>query len=158
MTTMPLGQALPLDRTDGAPGFWYPHWRDALPDWQWPNFTPSEMACRGSGELVVVPSFMTRLQCLRDEYARPITVTSGYRTPAYNAKVSRDPAAPHPFARAVDVAVFGADSVDLIVLAKSYGFTGFGDRQHGPFKERFVHLDDLGPADGRPRPWKWSYP
>jgi len=42
------------------------HWSDIKNDeWHWPNFTPKEIACRGTGELVVVSDAMDRLQTLR---------------------------------------------------------------------------------------------
>ncbi len=46
---------------------------------------------------------------------------------------------------------------DLIALAHKHGFSGIGLRQHGDYKGRFVHLDDLSNATGRPRPWIWTY-
>lgn len=130
---------------------------DALAEWRWPNFTPAEMACKGSGRLLIVPEFMDRLQRLRDVYGRRMPVTSGYRSPEYNSAVSRTGRdGPHTHGRAVDVAVSGGDALALVELALAYGMTGIGIAQHGPHAGRFIHLDDLGPP-AAPRPMIWSY-
>ena len=32
----------------------YSHWRDVpAATWRWPNFSPAEIACRGTGKLLV---------------------------------------------------------------------------------------------------------
>ncbi len=125
-------------------------------DWRWPNFRPDEFRCKGSGRLVIVPGFMDRLQALRVAYGRPMVITSGYRSPDYNVRVSSTgPGGPHTTGRAVDVAVRGADALELLQLALSHGFTGIGVQQKG--QDRFIHLDDLDARTDRPRPWIWSY-
>jgi hypothetical protein len=60
----------------------------AIEAWRWPNFTPQEFACRGSGRLLIVPAYMDKLQRLRTMYGRPLVVTSGYRPPEHNRVVS----------------------------------------------------------------------
>jgi len=126
--------------------------------WPWPNFSPAELACKGSGRLVIAPAFMDRLQRLRDAFGEPLRVSSGYRSPAYNARVSSTGAdGPHTSGRAVDIAIAGADAFWLLGLALEHGFTGIGVRQSGPWDGRFLHLDDLEEAPGRPRPRLWSY-
>lgn len=129
----------------------------ALAEWRWANFTPAEMACKGTGRLLIVPAFMDRLQRLRTAFGKPMPITSGYRTPEYNSAVSRTGRdGPHTHARAVDVAVSGGDALDLVRLALAHGFTGIGIKQHGPHAGRFIHLDDLT-APEHPRPRIWSY-
>ena len=46
---------------------YYRHWRD-VPDrlWRWPNFSPAEIACRGTGSLRVHDEALDKLQALRD--------------------------------------------------------------------------------------------
>lgn len=130
----------------------------ALSDWKWPHFTPEEMACRGTGEMLIVPAFMDRLQRLRAVFGRPMVVTSGYRTPAYNARVSRTGrSGPHTTGRAVDVAVAGEEAFHLIQIALAHGFNGIGVGLSGHPRHRpFVHLDDLRMPDF-PRPRFWNY-
>lgn len=102
-------------------------------------------------------SFLVKLDQLRDAVGFPLRVSSGYRCPAHNAKVSSTgPDGPHTTGRAVDLAVSHWQAYRVVAAAVTLGFTGIGVKQHGP--GRFIHLDDL-PADvGRPRPTIWSYP
>ena len=130
-------------------------------DWtRWPNFSEREFACKGSGLCKMHPGFMDRLQALRTEFGKALRVTSGYRSPAHNAAVSSTKSAsgPHTTGRAVDLAVSHEDAYRLLALALKHGFTGIGIAQKGEPKTRFIHLDDLTPADGHtPRPTIWSY-
>lgn len=123
---------------------------------RWPHFTEAEMRCKGSGRSAMDPAFMDRLEALRQAFGRPMSITSGYRAPDYNAKVSASgPDGPHTTGRAVDVAVSGADALALVGLAIAQGFTGVGVCQKGG--SRFIHLDDLPPGGRHPRPAIWSY-
>ena len=100
-------------------------------------------------------AFMDRLEALRMEFGRPINVSSGYRSPEYNAKVSTTGlTGPHTTGRAVDILISGEDAIALIAMAIRLGFTGFGVSQHGPHRGRFVHLHDLAAPGGRKL---WSY-
>jgi uncharacterized protein YcbK (DUF882 family) len=127
--------------------------------WRWPHFTVREMACRcGCGEIVVVVDFMDRLEAIRKKLSRPMVVTSGYRCPDYNDQVSTTgPDGPHTTGRAADVKIFGEGALRLATLAPGLGFTGVGLKQRGIRAGRFLHLDDLAAAPGRPRPWMWTY-
>lgn len=73
------------------------HWSDfADPDeWIWHNFSPMEMACRGTGRLVVTDAFMTELQVLRDMLDEPMHVTSGCRTLEHNKNIEGAPRSFH---------------------------------------------------------------
>lgn len=127
--------------------------------WRWRNFTPEELTCRGTGQIVVVPEFMDKLQRLRTALGFPFPVTSGYRAPEYNAKVSTTGLdGPHTTGRAVDLRLQGEEALRVIARAGAFGFTGIGVKQHGALAGRFVHLDDLWATSRRPRPWIWSYP
>ena len=124
------------------------------------NFTVDEFKCKGTGRCEVVETFIERLQLIRDEYGRPIFVTSGYRAPEYNLKLQQQGKTktgsyvPHTTGRAVDIAVSGADSHLIIKLATQHGMTGIGVSQKGKHEKRFIHLDDL---TGSNRPWTWIY-
>lgn len=129
-------------------------------DWtRWPNFSAGEFACRGTGLAMMHPEFMDRLQALRTEFAAPMRITSGYRSPVYNALVSKTGASgPHTTGRAADVAVSGGSALRLVQLALKHGFTGIGVAQKGVRASRYIHLDDLRETDGFPaRPNIWSY-
>ena len=50
----------------------YNHWRDVPADaWRWKNFSPAEIACRGTGKLIVNEVALDRLQALRDALGNP---------------------------------------------------------------------------------------
>jgi len=71
----------------------FDHWMQAKPSaleaWtkRWPNFPPDEIACRGSGVVIVQSDFMDALQSLRNVLAEPMHITSGCRSAAYNLKI-----------------------------------------------------------------------
>ncbi|MZQ75278.1 MAG: DUF882 domain-containing protein [Peptoclostridium sp.] len=54
------------------------------------NFNIAEFACKGGGEVLLnreTIDHICRLQRFRNWFNRPMTINSGYRTAAYNAKV-----------------------------------------------------------------------
>lgn len=126
--------------------------------WLWPHFTPEEMQCQHCRRLCIVPETMNKLERIRVDLDSPMTITSGYRCPVHNANVaSTGLSGPHTTGQAVDVAIYGETVAALVALAHQHGMTGFGLRQKGAYRNRIVHLDDLEPADGRPRPHTWTY-
>ena len=137
----------------------YEHWSDTPGDeWRRENFTPEEMADRESGALVVVPEFLDRMQLLRDTIGQPLSLSSAYRTPEHNARISKTgTAGPHTTGRAVDILCSGSLAFEVIGEAKGLGFTGIGVSQKGPHEKRYLHFDDLEVADGFPRQNIWSY-
>ena len=130
-----------------------------LAAWRWPHVDPlSEWACKGTGRIVVETEFLDRVERLRLAYARPLIITSGYRSPEHNRQVSTTgDDGPHTTARAVDIRVYGTWALDLIRRAIDEGFTGVGVAQKGAQERRYIHLDDLPDAADQPRPWIWSY-
>ena len=101
--------------------------------------------------------FMARLFTLRRRVGVAMLITSGYRTPAHNALVGGGKRSAHMEGRAADFHVDVAHMHDVIACACALGFTGIGLRGAGPWKRRFIHLDDADPHPDRPRPWLWSY-
>lgn len=126
-------------------------------DWsQYPNFSEDEFRCRHCGRADMDPAFLERLQTIRTIVNEPLIVSSGYRSPEHNDRVSstgRD--GPHTTGRAVDLAVSHGLAHKVIAAALATGITGLGVNQKG--RGRFLHLDDLPEAPGRPRPTVWSY-
>jgi len=53
---------------------------------RWPNFAFTEMACSETGECAIDEGFMDTLQNLRNELGRPMTITSGYRSPRHSIR------------------------------------------------------------------------
>ena len=125
-------------------------------DWSdYRNFTAREMRCScPCGRADMDPDFMAALQRVREAYGRPMKVTSGFRCPDYNAKISKTGHdGPHTTGKAADVAVSGEGAYHLLHAA--IGMLGIGMKQHGPHVTRFLHLDT---TDGPMRPRIWSYP
>ena len=120
------------------------------------NFTETEMRCPcGCGRADMQDSFMDRLQQIRNGHARPMRVTSGFRCPDYNERISSTGrTGPHTTGRAADIAVSGESAYHLLGSAYALDMRGIGLKQHGPPLGRYMHLDDLG---GRIRPRIWTY-
>jgi len=98
--------------------------------------------------------FMNRLTLMRRETGIVMPLNSAFRCEKHDKDIGG--AGVHPQGRAVDIRTYGRNADKLITLAPSYGFTGRGANQKGPYASRFLHIDDLG--DGpHPRPWTWTY-
>jgi len=128
----------------------YLHWRD-LPAaaWRWPNFSPAEIACRGTGKLLVNDEALDKLQALRNCLRKPLIVRSAYRTPEHNRAVGGAKASKHLEGIAFDVAMANHDPEALEAAAREVGFVGFGFYP----RSGFIHVD-LGPA----RSWGERFP
>ncbi len=127
-----------------------------MTEWRWPDFIPSEFLCPCCKTQQMDPGFLDKLQALRKAVNHPLHITSGYRCPKHNERVSKTGlTGPHTTGRAADLKVSGGRSLILVYEAVKAGMTGVGVSQKGPHATRFVHVDDL--VDGHPRPWLWSY-
>lgn len=121
----------------------------------YPDFSLAELRCKHTGKCFMDPTFMERLQSLRNEFGKPMTINSGYRDRAHPAEAGKGSAGVHTLGRGVDVRVQGADAVQLIGLALKHGFTGIGVQQKGA--TRYIHLDDVSGDARFSRPTIWSY-
>lgn len=121
---------------------------------KYPNFSEEEFSCSETGECKMSAVFMTKLQKLRDAYGKPLTITSGYRSPKHSIEASKPAGKLSTHARgcAADIACNGQQAYEIMKLAFEVGFTGIGVSQKG--SARFVHLDTFS---GSPRPNIWSY-
>lgn len=125
-------------------------------DWaEYPNFSEREFRCKHTGLCDMHPVFMARLQKLRRRFGKPMTISSGYRHPTHPIEAKKAKPGAHASGRACDIAVEGADALQVISLALELGFTGIGVQQKGG--GRFIHLDDLPHGGGFSRPMVWSY-
>jgi zinc D-Ala-D-Ala carboxypeptidase len=128
----------------------YRHFRDVpARDWRWQNFSPAEIACRGSGEIRIHPAALDKLQALRDRLGKPLIIRSAYRSPAHNRAVGGAKASKHMDGTAFDVAMLNHDPVAFEAAARAVGFLGFGFYP----RSGFMHID-LGPA----RVWGERFP
>ena len=116
----------------------YASWKDyPKSEWRWPDFSPQEMACRGTGRLLIVPEAMDKLQSLRIKLGRPMIVNSAYRSPEHNKAVGGAPASKHMLGIAFDVRMDNHDPDTYIAAALAVGFRGIGTYP----KQNFVHVD-----------------
>lgn len=121
-------------------------------------FTDDELKCRcGCNRVEMNTYFINKLNALRHTLNFPFKVTSGFRCPEYNYKLSKSRTGPHTHGRAVDITVSGEQAFKLIQYASSFQMLGIGVKQSGPIEQRFVHLDDMTEKEGFPRPTIWSY-
>ncbi|MCL7465520.1 D-Ala-D-Ala carboxypeptidase family metallohydrolase [Phaeovulum sp. NW3] len=128
----------------------YRHWRDVpTRDWRWKNFSPAEIACRGTGTLKIDTEALDKLQALRDRLGKPLIIRSAYRSPEHNRRVGGAPRSKHMDGTAFDIAMENHDPVAFEAAAREVGFLGFG---YYP-RSGFMHID-LGPA----RSWGEKFP
>ena len=98
---------------------------------------------------------MEELTRLRDNWGKPMIITSAYRHPTHPIEARKDKPGAHTTGRAVDIAVRGDEALNLLQLILDHSFTGIGIQQKG--EGRFIHIDNLEPIEGWPRPTIWSY-
>ena len=119
--------------------------------WTARYFTPREFASKGDGTVKVRPKMVAALDAVRAALGRPIRIVSGYRDPAYNARVGGAPRSRHMSGDAVDIDLAGFDDQDRYVLVWrliEHGFTSFGTYGRSP---NLLH------ADMRPRAAIWRH-
>jgi len=128
----------------------YDHWRD-VPDgaWRWASFSPAEIACRGTGKLLINEPALDKLQALRDRLGKPLIVRSAYRSPEHNRAVGGATWSKHMDGAAFDIALSNHDPVAFEATARAVGFLGFGFYP----RSGFIHVD-LGPE----RQWGERFP
>ena len=100
---------------------------------------------------------LVALQKLRDKLGKPMKLSSAYRCPEHNSKVSSTgKSGPHTTGMAIDIVCSGKDAWELLSFAmiRSKVWKGIGVSQKGKHESRFIHLDTIE-ADNRP--WVWSY-
>lgn len=122
----------------------------------WKHFTLDEMKCSHTGECHMDEKFMEMLDDLREDFGRPMIISSAYRHPTHPVEAKKSRPGAHATGMACDVLVSGRDAFDLVEFAIMNGFTGIGVSQKGDHGSRFIHLDIIE-EEGFPRPWIWSY-
>lgn len=128
----------------------YRSWRDfPLDQWRWPSFSPAELACRGTGMLMIDEPSLDKLQALRDYLSKPMIVQSAFRSPEHNRAVGGAKASQHLKAKAYDVSMANHDPAAFEEAARAVGFRGFG---YYP-KQNFMHIDT-----GLERSWGTPFP
>lgn len=123
-------------------------------------FRMDEFKCKGDnccgGKNLMDTAFLEEIDELRSRYGKPLFISSAYRCPIHNSRVSKTGTdGPHTTGRACDFAVSHAESLSLLKIALDMKFTGIGINQKGG--GRFIHVDNLPNGDNQPRPHLWSY-
>jgi hypothetical protein len=100
----------------------YDHWSDVPKHaWRWPNFSPEEIACRGTGKLLVNEPALDKLQALRDRLGKPLIVNSAYRSPEHNRAVGGATRSKHMEGAAFDIAMANHDPHAFEAAARESG-------------------------------------
>ena len=72
------------------------------------NFRVREFACMdGSDPIFIDTELVTVLQKIRDHFAKPVTITSAYRTPSRNKEVGGTTYSQHLYGKAADIKISG---------------------------------------------------
>lgn len=109
-------------------------------NWAWPNFTPKEIACKGTEMIIVDRPSMDALQRLRtliyNKTGAGLIINSGYRSESHNKAVGGSPNSQHRLGKAFDIRITSKVSRETIKqFAYGAGFNGIGDY------DNFIHVD-----------------
>lgn len=114
------------------------------------NFTSSEMKCQCGNSTCeynhINKDLVDTLQKIREEYGKPITITSGFRCKDHNGAIGGHPNSKHILGQAVDFT--GEDLDTLYDLAQKY-FNSVGDGRN----KGFIHID----VRNLDKPLRWVY-
>jgi len=85
------------------------------------NFRKSEFKCKDGTEVPDelmdnLTELVENLQVIRDHVGKPIRVISGYRSPAYNKRISGARKSQHLQAKATDIIISGMSPADVRVM------------------------------------------
>ncbi len=116
------------------------------------SFRLAEMRCRCRRKECTAPpmdpSFMIKLQRLRDLWGKPLLINSGARCAYWNQHVHGSPTSLHMLGKAADVHLESpTEGPKLSALAEKAGLGGIG------VGLSLIHVDD-GPAGRR---WTYDY-
>ena len=113
------------------------------------NFTLNEFACKdGSKTITIDYELIEKLQQLRDKVGKPVNITSGYRSVAYNKQCGGIPTSNHLIGKAADIKISRMTPLEVAKLADTFGFLGIG------VYPTFTHVDTQGSTNGRKIYWK----
>lgn len=109
-------------------------------------FNVSEFDCQHTGDNMMSPGFIMKLDRLREVCGFPFVITSGYRSPKHPIEAAKSSPGTHTMGIAADIAIRGGwQRFKLVDEALAAGFTGIG------VGEDFIHLDT------RQFPMMWIY-
>lgn len=118
-----------------------------------PCFQVKEFACRAADTILIDDELVVLLQCIREHFGKPVTITSGYRTASHNTKVGGSRSSQHLLGRAADIQVQDTDPLAVAAYAESL-MPGWGGVGRYPVKsgraKGWVHVDT------RPNKSRWT--
>ena len=106
-------------------------------DWtKYPNFTKAEFDCKHTGENNMQHEFMEKLQAIRTEFNKSMTITSGFRSVKHPIEAKKTHSnGEHTQGLCADVmCITGTDRFRLVQLALKHGITRIG------IAKTFLHL------------------
>lgn len=107
------------------------------------HFDRSEFVCKcGCGLDTVDFKLVEMLEQVREHFGTPVTINSGCRCPAYNAKIGGEKASQHMRGRAADIVVRGVLSSVVADFCETLAPGGLGRYNN------FTHVDS---RDGKAR-------
>ena len=114
-----------------------------IEDWNvYDNFSKWEFDCSHTGENDMQPSFMDKLQELRERCGFAFHISSGYRSVHHPIEASKNQPGNHSHGIAADILITdGKSAYTLIKHAMDVGFTGIGVSQDYRGNRSFIHLD-----------------
>lgn len=119
--------------------FIYPRFQDfPWVEGRWPNFTPSEFDCKGTGTIALDLRTLDMLQELRTAMNKPLYIVSAYRSHSHNKAVGGAKGSKHMQGIAFDIRSRGLEVNDLLSKAERIGFGGIGRYAS------FSHIDNRG--------------
>ena len=102
------------------------------------HFSVKEFACSdGSDEIRIDPKLVDYLEKIRAHFGKPVRITSGYRSPTYNAKVGGVKNSYHLKGMAADIVIDGVKSKEVAQYAETIGCGGIGWYE----ARNFTHID-----------------
>ena len=81
-----------------------------------PRFSRKELQCKHTGLCSMSSVFLDRLEALREEYGKPIRISSGYRDPRHSIEASKSAPGVHTRGLACDIACDGQQASSSAVL------------------------------------------
>lgn len=105
-------------------------------------FKLSEFECQHTGDNMMSPGFILKLDRLREACGFPFVITSGYRSPKHPVEAVKSSPGTHTMGIAADIAVRGGRRRGKIIEeAVKAGFKGIG------VARGFVHVDSRDSTD-----------
>ena len=102
------------------------------------NFKVSEFACHdGSDTVLIDDALVELLQKIREHFGKAITINSGYRTTAWNAKNGGAQKSQHLLGKAADITITGVTPLEIAQYAEFLQPTAGGIGVY----QSFTHVD-----------------